>query len=155
MSLTTITAAGVGGFSRIMDAASPLFDLALRLWVGWQFFKSGLVKIQSWDSTLMLFEYEYEVPLLSPKAAAFSATAGELLLPVFLALGLAGRLAALGLSVINVVAVVAYASFLLSSDGAAGLQQHILWGVMLAVTLFHGPGKLSLDHLLAKRLGGS
>ena len=155
MSLKSIIAAGAGGFARIMDSVSPLFDLALRLWVSWQFFKSGLVKIQSWDSTLMLFEYEYEVPLLSPTAAAYSGTVAELLLPVFVALGLAGRLAALGLSVFNVIAVVAYAGFLLSSDGAAGLQQHILWGVMLAVTVFHGPGKLSLDHLLAKRLGAS
>ena len=151
MSAKSIAAAGYGGFARVLDAASPLFDLLLRMWVGWQFFKSGLVKIQSWDGTLMLFEYEYEVPLLSPQVAAYSSTAAELVLPVFLALGLAGRLAALGLSILNVVAVIAYAGFLLSSEGAAGLQQHFLWGLMLAVTLFHGPGRLSLDYLLGKR----
>ena len=56
MSVRSIAAVGSGGFARALDAASPLFDLLLRLWVGWQFFKSGLVRIQSWDTTLMLFD---------------------------------------------------------------------------------------------------
>ncbi|MCG6967766.1 MAG: hypothetical protein LJE59_14800 [Chromatiaceae bacterium] len=28
------------------------------------------------------------------------------------------------------------------------LGQHILWGTMLLMQVFHGPGKLSMDHLL-------
>ena len=69
----------------------------------------------------------------------------------FVALGLASRLSALALFLFNAVAVYAYASFLFGNEGAAGLQQHILWGMMLLVTVFHGPGKLSLDHWLCKK----
>ncbi len=137
--------------ARLLDAISPLFDLAVRLWVAWAFFKSGLVKIQSWDSTLMLFEYEYDVPLLSPQLAAWTGTAAELGLPVLVALGIASRFSALALFLFNAVAVYAYSSFLFSGEGAAGLQQHILWGSLLLITVFHGPGKLSVDHLLCKR----
>ena len=139
------------GFARAMNYLSPVFDLGIRLWIASIFFKAGLTKIQSWDSTLALFEYEYEVPILAPKIAAYLGTGAELLLPVFIALGLAGRLSAFTLSVFNVVAVISYSSFLFSDEGTAGLQQHIYWGVILLVTVFHGPGKLSLDHLLAKR----
>ncbi len=137
--------------ARLLDAISPLFDLAVRLWVAWAFFKSGLVKIQSWDSTLILFEYEYDVPLLSPQLAAWTGTAAELGLPVLVALGIASRFSALALFLFNAVAVYAYSSFLFSGEGAAGLQQHILWGSLLLITVFHGPGKLSVDHLLCKR----
>ena len=151
MSATETLSSPFRGFSRAMDYLSPLFDLGIRLWIANIFFKAGLSKIQSWDSTLMLFEYEYEVPLLSPKLAAYLGTGAELVLPISLALGLAGRLSALALSLFNVVAVIAYSAFLFSDEGTVGLQQHIYWGLLLLVTLFHGPGKLSLDHLLARR----
>lgn len=137
--------------ARLLDYLSPVFDLAVRLWVAWAFLKSGMVKIQSWDTTLMLFEYEYNVPLVSPQIAAWAGTAAELSLPVLVALGIAGRFSALALFAFNAVAVYAYASFLFGSEGAAGLQQHILWGTMLLFIVFHGPGKLSIDHLLCKK----
>jgi len=138
--------------ARGLDALAPLFDLAVRFWVAWAFFKSGLTKIQSWDTTLMLFEYEYNVPLLSPQLAAWSGTIAELSLPVLVALGIASRVSALALFLFNAVAVYSYASFLFGAEGAAGLQQHILWGTLLLVTVFHGPGKLSVDHLLCRKL---
>ena len=137
--------------SRTLDALAPLFDLGVRLWVAWAFFKSGLTKIQSWDTTLMLFQYEYEVPFLSPTLAAWTGTVAELSLPVLVALGIASRASALALFAFNAVAVWSYSSFLLGPEGAAGLQQHILWGTMLAITVFHGPGKLSVDHLLCRK----
>jgi putative oxidoreductase len=137
--------------ARLLDFLSPAFDLGVRLWVAWAFLKSGMVKIQSWDTTLMLFEYEYNVPLLSPQLAAWAGTAAELALPVLVALGIASRFSALALFAFNAVAVYAYASFLFGTEGAAGLQQHILWGTMLLFVVFHGPGKLSVDHLLCRK----
>ena len=50
----------------LLQAASPLADLALRLYVANVFWISGLAKVQSWETTLQLFEYEYRVPLLPP-----------------------------------------------------------------------------------------
>jgi len=133
---------------RALGLLAPIVDLAVRLWVAAVFFRSGLVKIQSWETTILLFTNEYRVPLLSPELAAVLGTAAELVLPVLLALGLGGRLAAAALSVFNIVAVISYPGL-----EAAGLEQHQVWGLMLVVTLLHGPGALSIDHLIARRLG--
>ena len=130
---------------------SPLLLLALRLWVPWQFFKAGLVKVSDWQSTLWLFEEEYRVPLLPPAIAAAAGTAGELVFPVLLAAGLATRWAALGLSLVNVMAVVAYAHVLLGEGFEAALGQHWLWGTALAVLFAFGPGRWSVDAWLAAR----
>ncbi|MCB1908031.1 MAG: DoxX family protein [Rhodocyclaceae bacterium] len=128
---------------------TPLVDLALRLVVGAVFFNSGLTKLASWDSTLALFENEYAVPLLPPELAAWLGTGVELLMPVLLVLGLGTRLAAAITFVFNVVAVLSYPDL-----SAAGLRDHQYWGLMLLVTLVHGPGRLSLDHLIRRRFAG-
>jgi putative oxidoreductase len=129
---------------------APLLDLAIRLYVAAVFFQSGLTKLQSWDTTLALFEEEYQVPLLPPELAAYLGTCAELFLPVLLIAGLGGRLAALALFVFNIVAVFSYPGL---SD--AGLVQHQMWGALLLVTLVHGPGRLSADHFLRRRFLGA
>lgn len=121
--------------------------LAARLFVAHAFFLSGLTKIRDWETTLLLFENEYAVPLLPFEWAALLGTGGELVLPVLLALGLAGRFAAAGLSVVNVVAVLSLAEI-----APAALLQHQLWGCLLAVVLLWGAGRWSADALLARRL---
>jgi putative oxidoreductase len=129
-----------------LNLLEPLFSLALRIWVAKVFFQSGLVKIQSWESTLMLFEYEYSVPLLPYDVAAYLATATELFVPVLLFVGLGSRMSALVLFILNYVAAISYPDI-----SAAGLKDHILWGTMLAVTFFHGPGRISLDYWVKRR----
>ena len=84
MSISDFSASLLYGFARAMDYLSPLFDLGIRLWIANIFFKAGLSKIQSWDSTLMLFEYEYEVPLLSPKLAAYLGTGADVQVHVWI-----------------------------------------------------------------------
>jgi putative oxidoreductase len=127
------------------------FLLVLRLYVSWQFLKSGWLKLQDWESTKFLFEEEYKVPLVSPGVAAALGTAGELVFPALLIAGLLSRYAALGLSAVNIVAVVAYAHVLTSEGFEAALGQHYLWGLMLLTLLLFGPGRLSLDALLGRR----
>lgn len=128
----------------------PFTLLALRLYVAWMFFESGRVKIQSWFSTLSLFETEYHVPLLSPELAAYLATGAELALPVLLVLGLLTRPAALGLFILNLVAVISY-PYLWSIDGAGGFWQHVTWGTMLWVIFIFGPAQWSLDAVITRR----
>lgn len=130
---------------RALDHTASVFQLALRCYAGWVFLKSGLLKIADWDSTLALFEYEYRVPLLTPQLAALFGTAGELVFPSLLILGLFGRLSALGLFIVNVLAVVSYRHVLLQEGFEAAIAQHYLWGLMLAVLVIYGPGKLSAD----------
>ena len=54
--------------------------------------------------------------------------------------GLAGRFAALGLSVVNAVAVISLAEI-----APAALQQHITWGVLLGALALYGVGRWSVD----------
>jgi putative oxidoreductase len=130
---------------RGLDKLAPFADLGVRLFVAGVFFQSGLTKIANWDSTVSLFENEYAVPVLPPEIAAFAGTGVELVFPVLLALGLGSRLAAAVLFVFNIVAVASYPDL-----GAAGLKDHQTWGLLLLVTLLHGPGALSLDRPLGR-----
>src|SRR5262245_50489486 len=81
----------------LLSSLATPFAFATRVWVSWQFLKSGWLKISSWDTTLSLFQDEYHVPLLPPHLAAVVGTFGELFFPVLLILGIFGRLSALGL----------------------------------------------------------
>jgi putative oxidoreductase len=130
----------------VLEALQPLALLGARLFVGQAFFLSGLTKLRDWDTTLLLFADEYRVPLLSPEVAAVAGTAGELVLPVLLVLGLGGRFASAGLFMVNVVAVIS-----LMEIAPAALQQHQFWGSLLVVVLLWGPGRWSLDHVLKTR----
>ena len=132
-----------------LQALGQIVDLAIRLYVAQVFFRSGLLKIGNWDGTLYLFENEYRVPLLPPEAAAWLGTFGELFFPPLLALGLAARFAALSLSAVNAVAVISFWHVL--GQNEAALMSHFYWGALLLVTLCHGPGRLSLDHVIWKR----
>ncbi|NVO05928.1 MAG: DoxX family protein [Rhodoferax sp.] len=127
-----------------LNALQPLLALLGRLYVAQAFFLSGLTKLRDWDITLALFQDEYHVPLLPPQLAAWMGTCGELGLPVLLVLGLGGRIAPLGLGVVNLVAVLSLAEI-----APAALQQHISWGIVLAVLAVFGTGRWSLDRLLA------
>jgi putative oxidoreductase len=137
---------------KTLDFLTPLGDLAARLWVSYIFFSAGLVKISSMTATIMLFRYEYHVPLLPPEFAAYLGTGAELILPVLLAIGFGGRLMVLVFFVYNCVAVISY-PYLMTATGWNGLQQHINWGLLLALLMFHGSGKLSVDYLIRKMYG--
>jgi putative oxidoreductase len=131
----------------LLESAQPLAQLAARVYVAQAFFLSGLSKLRNWDTTLALFNDEYQVPLLPPAVAAVMGTAGEVVLPVLLVLGLAGRFAAAGLSVVNVVAVLSLAEI-----AAPALQQHVFWGSLLIGLLLWGPGRWSLDRFIVPRM---
>lgn len=58
------------------------------------------------------------------------------------------RFAALALFLFNIVAVISYPDL---SD--SGRQFHILWGILLAITMTHGPGCFSPDALIKRKWG--
>ena len=120
----------------------PVFELAVRFYVAWVFLKSGMHKIGDWETTLVLFEYEYAVPVLPFEVAAYLATFAELVFPIFLIAGLGTRFFAIALSVVNIMAVVSYYSTLAKG---AGLVYHYMWGSMLLTNVIYGGGFLSID----------
>lgn len=140
----TLLRRGIGWLEHLQ----PLVLLVARCHVGWVFWRSGLTKIDDWSTTVALFESEYAVPVLPPAVAAVMGTAGELLLPWLLFLGLAGRLGAAGLSVVNLVAVLS-----LPDMPEAALQLHIFWGSWLLALVVWGPGAWSLDGWWRRRQG--
>ncbi|PTT78287.1 hypothetical protein DBR42_23885 [Pelomonas sp. HMWF004] len=125
--------------------AQSLALLAARLYVAQVFFLSGLTKLRDWSSTLALFNDIYQVPLLPPALAAYLGTAGELVLPVLLVLGLAGRFAGAGLFVVNAMAVLS----LMADDLTPAAQaQHALWGVLALAIALWGAGRWSADRFI-------
>lgn len=140
--------------NRLLDLLQPMLLLALRVYIAWVFFKSGLTKIDDWNTTIALFTDEYSVPGLPPALAAVMGTAGELVLPPLLAVGLGTRLAALGLFAVNAMALISYPA-LFEFDCPAAVQSHLYWGMTLLLIAAFGPGRLSLDRLLYARLRGT
>jgi len=138
--------------ARGVDGLQPLLLLAARLYVGLIFFRAGWLKIADWSNTLALFRDTYKVPLLPPELAAYAGTFGELFFPVLLVLGLAGRLGAAGLFAVNVMAVASYLE-LFGFECPAGINAHYYWGSILLLLMVFGPGKISIDELMRRRLG--
>ena len=136
----------------LADHLQPLALLALRLYVSSVFFRAGIIKVSDWSATLALFHDEYKVPLLPPDLAACVGAFGELAFPVLITLGLAGRLGAAGLFVVNAMAVISYPQ-LWGFDCPAGIHSHFYWGSLLLGLVVFGPGKLSLDELILRRMG--
>jgi len=136
------------GLDKWLPKSHVLVALAARLYIVQVFFSAGLTKIQDWDTTLFLFEEEYHVPLIPFELAAYLGTFGELILPLLLLIGLATRFAAIGLFIVNFVAVIS-----LIEIPVAALYLHYLWGILLAQLAIYGGGALSADQILAKVTG--
>ena len=138
-------------FDDIISAwGGALLLLALRCYVGWQFFHSGLIKLQNWPGTLELFHSEYHVPLLPPDLAAYMGAGGELFFPCLFVLGLFSRPAALGLFAVNAMAVISYPQ-LFEFECPAAINDHFYWAILLVVIAVFGAGRISVDTLLKNR----
>jgi len=120
--------------------------LAARIFPAAVFWQSGQTKLDGWrvsDSAIALFREEYRLPLLDPVLAAHLAALGEHLFPVLLVAGLASRFAAIALlGMTAVIQIFVYPD---------AWPTHGVWAVALLVVAARGPGRLSLDHLLARR----
>jgi putative oxidoreductase len=131
--------------SELLSKLQSPFLLYLRLYVAWVFLKSGMHKIGDWETTLVLFEYEYAVPVLPFELAAYLATFGELVFPIFLIAGFGTRFVAIALTFVNIMAVVSYYATLAKG---AGLVWHYLWAAMLFTNVIYGGGFFSIDQWL-------
>lgn len=132
--------------SRLVRFPLPILELGMRVAVGATFFRSGMNKIESFDTAIVLFREEYRLPLLPPEIAAYLGTTVELSAPVLLVLGLFARLGAAAL-----LAMTMTIQFLVYP---ANWPEHLMWASILAYVLTRGPGALSIDRAIAFRLFG-
>ena len=141
----------VRGFATFMEQwIAPLNDLAIRVILFRVFFWSGLTKLDDWEGTLMLFQYEYQVPVLPYAVTAVIATTTELVAASAVLVGFLARLAALPM-----LAMALVIQFVLgAANPAYDNLEHFMWMVLLLSIILRGPGKISIDHLMAMRFGG-
>jgi len=123
------------------------------------FWKSGQTKVEGFavdliggtfqlgwphlaPSTLPLFRSEYHVPLLSPEIAAHMSAFAEHFFPVLILIGFATRFSALALlGMTLVIEVFVYPD---------AYPTHGTWAAVLLYLMATGPGKLSIDHMIAR-----
>ena len=94
-------------------------------------------------SAIPLFESEYQVPLLSPEIAAHMAAFAEHFFPVLILIGFATRFSALAL-----LGMTLTIQLFVYPDA---YPTHGTWAAVLLYLMATGPGKLSIDHLIARR----
>ncbi|MEW8089795.1 MAG: DoxX family protein [Candidatus Thiodiazotropha endolucinida] len=142
----------------LIDTTQRLFDfigksipewgiaLLARGGIAYTFWSSGRSKVSGFldisDSTFLLFEHEYGVPLIPPNIAAHMATYAEHFFPILLVLGLFTRFAALSLLIMTaVIQLFVYPD---------AWNVHMWWALAMLYLIRHGGGLVSLDRLIWK-----
>jgi putative oxidoreductase len=120
--------------------------LVLRLPIAAVFWRSGQTKVDGFhlsSSAIDLFKDEYKLPLIDPTVAAYLSAIAEHLFPVLLVIGLATRFSAFALLIMTLVIEI-----LVYPDA---WPTHGTWAACFLVLMVQGPGKVSIDHLIAQR----
>jgi putative oxidoreductase len=130
----------------------PLFLLVVRGWWGWSFFLTGKGKLLHLEKTTAFFT-DLGLPL--PKLNAIMAGSTECVGGLLLLLGLGSRLASVPLIFCMFVAYAtadkeALGAILSDTDKFTSAAPFLFLFASLIVFVF-GPGKISLDALLAKK----
>ena len=138
--------------ARATDLASRLISdsllaLVARVAIASIFFLSGRTKVSGFleikDSTYILFQEEYHLPLVPPDLAAHMATYAEHFFPLLLILGLFTRGAALALlGMTAVIEIFVYPD---------AWPTHLSWAALLLLLVARGGGAWSLDRRFGLR----
>jgi putative oxidoreductase len=144
--LTGLALALLHGLERV--TYDTLFATPARVFIAVTFFLSGRTKVDGFltlkPSALYLFQYEYKIPVIPAPIAAQMAAYAETFFPILLVIGLASRFSAASLLVMTtVIEVFVYPD---------AWETHLGWATALAFIVFRGPGALSIDHLIRRRL---
>jgi putative oxidoreductase len=149
--LTLHSQSGIGGLivrAHALMATIPYWLIAViaRVSIAAVFWRSGQTKLEGWhisDSAILLFKEEYKLPLIDPTFAAYLATFAEHFFPILLVIGFATRFSALALLIMTlVIEIFVYPD---------AWPTHGTWAACFLILMAQGPGKLSLDHLIAQR----
>lgn len=153
--------------SRLRASGDYIWPLALRLILAWEFWEAGITKLNGenwfaqipWADWQKGFPYPFDqIPIdLNWQLATWS----EMVFAMLLLFGLFTRFAAVSLIVVTAVATAAvhwpgewnslaqlWQGYLITADDAGNYKLPLLFVVMLFPLVFHGGGKISLDHML-------
>ncbi len=135
----------------ITAALAFLAPLLTRLLIGYAFFLTGRGKWQNFDKIVSFFT-DLGIPFARANAAFIASL--ELIGGLCLILGLGTRIFSLLLSATMVVALLTAdkEGFLKNFPGNFSEVVPVVYGMFLLWLILHGPGVLSVDHLIAKRL---
>lgn len=137
----------------VQTLATPsLVQLVLRVALAVPFWRSGILKWSGFltlsDTAVTLFSDEFMLHLPggpyhfpAPTVMAFMSGSGEVMFPVLLVLGLGTRFAALGLLFMTLIVELTVPD---------GWPIHLTWAAMALAIMAHGPGRISLDHLIGR-----
>ena len=132
-----------------------ILALTARAAIATVFWRSAQTKISGWnfldqswqfynlsDSTFLLFQYEYDLPVINYEIAAYLATFNEFFLSIAILLGFMTRFTALAfLGMTAVIQIFVYPD---------AWPTHIMWAAILLYIIKHGPGRFSLDKIFVK-----
>ena len=155
--------------NQVVGILNPAGDwvalLPIRLLMGYEFYKAGMWKFHgtNWFASAQdnfLFPFNY-IPV---EVSWFMATWAEILGGLSLFLGLFTRFWALSLIIVSIVAISGvhwpddwnslaelWKGYAITDKGFGNFRVPLLFIAMLFPMVFTGAGKLSLDHILAKK----
>lgn len=138
-------------FVSLAESARDVPLLLIRLTLAYGFYEPAKNKLQNFSSVVAWFGDQLGIPF--PYLNAVMAVSTEVAGVILLTLGLATRLISIPLIVVMLVAIktVHLANGFKCSDD--GFQIPYYFMLMLMVLVVSGAGRLSVDHLIARRLG--
>ena len=158
--------------ARLRASGDYVWPLALRLIMFWEFWESGITKLkgENWFADIPWADWQKGFPwpfdVIPPNLNWLAATWGEIIFSVLILFGLFTRFAAISLIVITAVAMAAvhwpaqwsslaelWEGYAITAKEAGNFKLALLFIVMLLPLVFHGGGRISLDHLLLKVSG--
>lgn len=152
---------------KILDPAGDWFALLpIRLLLAFEFGKAGFMKLNgtNWFANVQ-DNFPFPFSVIPVEISWFIATWAEILGAFGLVLGLFTRFWAISLIILTVVAISGvhwpdhwsslaelWKGYSVSNKGFGNYRIPLLFLVMLVPLVFSGAGKLSLDHILAKKM---
>jgi len=160
------------GWLRLTEILERIGDwipgLFLRILLGWEFYEAGLSKYrgENWFGSIQ-DKFPFPFNVVPPELSWLLATWTELLGGAMLVLGLFTRFWSISLIILTVVATAAVhwpdsyngfgellKGYAISDKGFGNFKLPVIFLVMFLPLLFNGPGKLSVDYFLRRRVAG-
>lgn len=119
----------------------PMLILTIRIWMAKAFLSIGVTKLLGWQSTTLLFKYEYQFPVFGYIFWAVFSTATEIISPILIIIGLFTRIASFPMLVLTAVIEFTYIQ----------VTEHYYWAMLIGTLILFGPSTISVDHFIRKR----